>query len=56
MLAFVILSAVLSGCYRMRASKGGGQIQAARPRIINAADISLTPGYKIEPVAKVAKY
>jgi len=35
----------------MRASKGGGQIDDIPQRRINANDVALYPGYKIEPVA-----
>jgi hypothetical protein len=34
----------------MRASKGGGQIDAITQRVIHASDIALQPGYKIEAV------
>ncbi len=34
----------------MRASKGGGQIKNIPPRVIEAADIALPPGYKAEMV------
>ena len=53
---FILLSSVLLfsiinvGCYRMHASKGGGQIGVIPPRTINANDITLQSGYKIEPV------
>jgi glucose/arabinose dehydrogenase len=45
---FLIL---FQSCYRMRASKGGGQIDQIPERVINAGDIALLPGYKIEPLA-----
>lgn len=35
----------------MRGSKGGGQIGAVSPRTVNANDVALPPGYKIEAVA-----
>lgn len=38
-------------CYRMRASNGGGQIKGTPQRIINANDIAVMQGYKIEAVA-----
>jgi hypothetical protein len=51
-LYLVVLFPVLCiSCYRMRSSKGGGQISSIPGRTINAADISVHPGYKIEPVA-----
>ncbi|MBD0375224.1 MAG: glucose dehydrogenase, partial [Flavisolibacter sp.] len=36
----------------MRASKGGGQIQSIPQRTINATDIAVPPGYRIEPVVR----
>ena len=41
----------LTSCYRMRTSNGGGQISSLPQRQINAADIALPTGYKIEAVA-----
>jgi glucose/arabinose dehydrogenase len=38
-------------CYRMRASKGGGQVRTISERKIAPADIALPPGYKIEAIA-----
>jgi glucose/arabinose dehydrogenase len=43
---------LLSGCYTMRKSKGGGQIKTIPARTIEPADVLLMPGYKIELVAK----
>lgn len=40
-----------TGCYRMRGSNGGGQIKAVTQRTLQAADIALPPGYRIESVA-----
>jgi hypothetical protein len=48
--ALLLFSLINASCFRMRASKGGGQIGAIPPRTINASDIALQPGYKIEPV------
>lgn len=48
----LLLVGSLTGCYRMRASKGGGQIRHIPPRTVNAADITLPAGYKAEPVAE----
>jgi glucose/arabinose dehydrogenase len=48
--SFLILTS-LTNCYRMRKSNGGGQIDEIPQRTINAADIALHAGYKIEPVA-----
>ena len=49
-LCFVLLSLTNINCYRLRGSKGGGQIETIQPRTINQNDIGLQPGYKIEPV------
>lgn len=43
---------VQSGCYKMRKSAGGGQIKTIPARTVNAGDIALPPGYKIEMVAQ----
>jgi glucose/arabinose dehydrogenase len=43
---------LLSGCYRMRTSKGGGQSKGIVTRKINPADITVSPGYKIEVVSQ----
>jgi len=40
----------------MRASKGGGQISATPSRKINASDVALPPGYKIEAVASALNF
>lgn len=45
------MAVILSGCYVMRPSAGGGQTSFRGPRKINVADIALPPGYRIEPVA-----
>src|SRR3954453_22321235 len=42
---------ILSGCYSLRASSGGGQTSFHPPRPIRAADIAVPAGYRIEPVA-----
>ena len=42
---------VFTGCYRMRASNGGGQIGKVPQRIIQVQDVAITNGYKIEAVA-----
>lgn len=47
----LMASLLLTGCYRMRASNGGAQIDNIPPRSIKAADVALPPGYKIEAVA-----
>lgn len=43
--------ALLASCYGMRRSRGGGQTAVPATRSINAADIALPAGYKIEAVA-----
>jgi glucose/arabinose dehydrogenase len=49
--AFLFISSVfLVSCYSMRSSHGGGEDVSVKTRKINAADIELAPGYKIELV------
>lgn len=48
---FLTVTVFTTSCYRMRKSSGGGQIAAIPDRNLNATDIALHPGYKIEPVA-----
>ena len=48
-LVFTIVADI--SCYRMHASRGGGQTNAPATPTISAADIALHPGYRIEPVA-----
>src|SRR5687768_13773146 len=50
LLGMLFVSLIDVGCFRMRGPNGGGQIDAIPPRSINANDIGLQPGYKIEPV------
>jgi hypothetical protein len=50
-LFFSISFCILSGCYSVRKSGGGGQIGSIPPRTINTADIALPPGYRITAVA-----
>jgi glucose/arabinose dehydrogenase len=45
-----LLSTITQSCYRMRSSKGGGQIKSIPQRTIHANDIAVSRGYKIEPV------
>ncbi|MGV3774429.1 MAG: PQQ-dependent sugar dehydrogenase [Verrucomicrobiales bacterium] len=47
------LSMLLNGCYSMRPSSGGAQVEAPPlgARQVDSSDIALPPGYKIEPVA-----
>ena len=53
---FMVIATVLSGCYRMRASKGGGQIKPINERQIDAADVAIPEGYQIELIAKGLNY
>jgi glucose/arabinose dehydrogenase len=49
----VLAAALLTSCYRMRTSKGGGQIESVSTgRNVQPADIQLAPGYKITLVAQ----
>src|SRR4051812_6701406 len=45
------VSAVLTACYVVRPSSGGGETSFKPPREINAGDIALPAGYRIESVA-----
>lgn len=49
-LLLFLLSTTFIQCYRMRKSSGGGQIESIPQRTVNAADVALHPGYKIELV------
>lgn len=51
--SLLLMAAVwaLAGCYAMRPSNGGGQTDFEPPRQVNAADVALPPGYRIEAVA-----
>jgi len=52
---FVVI--VVSGCYRIRSSNGGGEIKnIPSGRIINVSDIALPEGYIIEVVATGLNY
>ena len=51
-LVTIFVLACLTGCFRMRASKGGGQTDAITSRVVTPADIAVSPGYKIEVVAE----
>lgn len=46
-IAYLLL---FTSCYRMRSSKGGGQISDIPQRKIEPRDIALPPGYKIEAI------
>jgi glucose/arabinose dehydrogenase len=51
-LTFVVASAFLiSACYSMRPSDGGGQTSFEPPRQLNPADVALPAGYRIEVAA-----
>jgi glucose/arabinose dehydrogenase len=45
-------SLLLTGCYCLRPSSGGGQTKFEGAREINSADVALPSGYRIEAVAK----
>lgn len=49
LLAALIISQ--SSCYRMRTSKGGGQMSHVPTRKIDANDVAVPPGYKIEAIS-----
>ncbi len=54
--SFVVFT-LLSGCYRIRSSNGGGEIKKIpSERQLNVNDIALPAGYKIEVVAKGLNY
>ena len=46
-----LLVLVLTGCYSMRRSSGGGQTPFTPPRQVNAADVATPPGYRIDVVS-----
>ncbi len=47
----LVLAVALAGCYAVRGSSGGGQTSFNPPRQIDAGDVLLPEGYRIEPVA-----
>ena len=52
-LPFLILfltAAMLTGCYTMRSSQGGSQLNSVSKRLIKQSVILLLPGFKIELV------
>jgi hypothetical protein len=51
LLLFFLFTILLASCYRLRKSNGGGQINSVSARAVNAADVAVHPGYKIETVA-----
>jgi glucose/arabinose dehydrogenase len=51
-LHMVLAAAVLlAGCYNLRPSSGGAQAEFTPPRKVNAADVALPTGYRIEALA-----
>jgi glucose/arabinose dehydrogenase len=52
LLAGLICSGLLAGCYSTAISNGGGQIATAPARTPNPADIWVPPGYKVELVTQ----
>jgi glucose/arabinose dehydrogenase len=50
-LALASMAVVVTGCYAMRPSAGGGETRPTSSRIVQPADIALPDGYKIEVVA-----
>jgi glucose/arabinose dehydrogenase len=52
MRGFLLLACAtaLTGCFSIQGSEGGGQTEFHSPRQIQASDIALPRGYKIEPV------
>lgn len=51
LLAVIALAGILSGCYVMRPSSGGGQTDFSPPRRVDPGDVALLGGYWIEVVA-----
>jgi glucose/arabinose dehydrogenase len=47
-LVLFCIALALMGCYRMRSSQGGGQLNSVAKRQVSPADILLSPGFKIE--------
>lgn len=48
----LMLCALLSGCYVLQTSNGGGQTEFDRPRVVDASDVAVPDGYRIELVAR----
>lgn len=48
----LLLLLLCTGCYRMRASHGGAQIENIPTRVLEPEDIALPPGYRIEAVSR----
>lgn len=53
---FILFCILLSSCYRMKSSKGGGQIGDIPQRTIAPSDVALQPGYKIEAVTSALTF
>lgn len=49
--ALVLAAVLLSGCYALRESDGGGMTDFAPPRVFDPADVALPAGYRIELAA-----
>jgi glucose/arabinose dehydrogenase len=47
----LVSSLLLTGCYCLRPSSGGGQTKLDEARWINAEDVALPPGYRIQAIA-----
>jgi hypothetical protein len=52
MFLFALFILVLNSCYRMRASRGGGQVPPVEARKVSTTDVLLHPGYEIAVVAE----
>lgn len=42
---------LLTGCYVMRPSRGGAQAEFTEPRVVDARDVAVPEGYRVEVVA-----
>lgn len=47
----LLLTLLLGGCFRLLPTKGGGLTEFEGPREVDAGDVALPDGYRIEPVA-----
>lgn len=47
---------LLSGCYVLQRSSGGGQTDFSRPRLVDPADVAVPEGYRVEVVATDLTY
>ncbi len=52
----LFFTCISRSCYRMRKSQGGGQIETIPARTINANDIAVPKGFKIEPVTSALSF